>query len=297
MKILIVEDDLASREYLKNAIEIEGHEYKAAENGREGLEIFSEFKPDLVLCDIQMPIMDGLELLEAIRGKKSNSIFIMITAFSTEDYAVKAFHLGANNYIKKPVRQSDLIGLLQKYEAVVKNRKAVAPKVPGNLLHREFVLEFPTHTEMVPKVVDYLIQETGNLFSSDEKISIELGLVELFTNSIEHGNLEISFQEKSEALKNGKLERLYEDRLNDPKLASRKIRVQFEMIGSRCTWIIEDEGKGFDWKDIQSNIEEERLFDLNGRGIFICQFLFDELEYSGRGNQVRIKKTATPKKE
>ncbi|MCK5536823.1 MAG: response regulator, partial [Bacteroidales bacterium] len=284
MKILIVEDDLASREYLKNAIEIEGHEYKAAENGREGLEIFSEFKPDLVLCDIQMPIMDGLELLEAIRGKKSNSIFIMITAFSTEDYAVKAFHLGANNYIKKPVRQSDLIGLLQKYEAVVKNRKAVAPKVPGNLLHREFVLEFPTHTEMVPKVVDYLIQETGNLFSSDEKISIELGLVELFTNSIEHGNLEISFQEKSEALKNGKLERLYEDRLNDPKLASRKIRVQFEMIGSRCTWIIEDEGKGFDWKDIQSNIEEERLFDLNGRGIFICQFLFDELEYSGRGN-------------
>jgi anti-sigma regulatory factor (Ser/Thr protein kinase) len=214
----------------------------------------------------------------------------MITAFSTEDYAVKAFHLGANNYIKKPVRQSDLIELLQKYDAIIKNRRAIVARVPGNLLHREFIIEFPTHTEMVPKVVDYLINETGNLFSSDDKISIELGLVELLTNAIEHGNLEISFQEKSEALKAGKLEQLYEDRLANSKMAARKVRVQFEMTRNMCTWIIEDEGVGFDWKSLQMDIEQERLFDLNGRGIFICKFLFDEIEYFGKGNQVRIKK-------
>ncbi len=293
MKILIVEDDLASREYLKNAIEIEGHEYRAAENGKEGLEFFTEFKPDLVLCDIQMPVMDGLELLEAIRTKKANSIFIMITAFSTEDYAVKAFHLGANNYLKKPVRQADLLELLQKYDAIIKNRKAIIPKVPGTLLHREFVLEFPTHTDMIPKVVDYLIQETGNIFSSDERISIELGLVELLTNSLEHGNLEISFQEKSQALQDAKLEQLYEDRLNDPTFFGRKISVQFRMNRKECEWLITDEGKGFDWKSLQSDIQEERLFDLNGRGVFICQFLFDEIDYLGNGNQVRIKKAAS----
>ncbi len=290
MKILIVEDDLASREYLKNAIEIEGHEYRAAEDGKEGLEIFTEFKPDLVLCDIQMPIMDGLELLEAVRAKKSNAIFIMITAFSTEDYAVKAFHLGANNYLKKPVRQADLLELLQKYDAIIKNRKAIAPKVPGTLLHREFVLEFPTHTDMIPKVVDYLISETGNLFSSDERISIELGLVELLTNSLEHGNLEISFDEKSKALQEGKLDQLYENRLQNPELANRKIIVSFRMNPQLAEWLIEDEGKGFDWKALQNDIQQERLFDLNGRGIFICQFLFDELEYLDKGNKVRIKK-------
>ena len=295
MKILIVEDDLASREYLKNAIEIEGHEYQAAENGKEGLEFFAEFKPDLVLCDIQMPIMDGLELLEAVRAKKSNSIFIMITAFSTEDYAVEAFHLGANNYLKKPVRQADLLELLQKYDTIIKNRKAIIPKVPGNLLHREFVLEFNTHTENIPRVVDYLITETGNLFTSDERISIELGLVELLTNSLEHGNLEISFEEKSNALQEGVLNKLYEDRLSNPKFLERKIRVNFRMNNSQAEWLIEDEGKGFDWKALQNDIQEERLFDLNGRGIFICQFLFDELEYMGKGNKVRILKRSSKK--
>jgi len=295
MKILIVEDDLASREYLKNAIEIEGHEYRAAENGKEGLEFFSEFKPDLLLCDIQMPIMDGLELLEAVRAKKSNSIIIMITAFSTEDYAVEAFHLGANNYLKKPVRQAELLDLLQKYDTIIKNRKAIIPKVPGDLLHREFVLEFNTHTENIPRVVDYLITETGNLFTSDERISIELGLVELLTNSLEHGNLEISFDEKSNALQDGVLNKLYEDRLSNPTFLARKIRVNFRMNQARAEWLIEDEGKGFDWKALQNDIQEERLFDLNGRGIFICQFLFDELEYMDKGNKVRILKRCSNK--
>lgn len=294
MKILIVEDDLASREYLRNAIEMEGHDYRIAVNGSEALDIFIDFKPELILCDIQMPVMDGLELLETVRSRKSNAIFVMLTAFSTEEYAIRAFHLGANNYIKKPIRQNELLDLLTKYERIIKNRRIGNPEIPGRLSMREMKLHFKSGDGALPKVVDFLLGETGALFSNDEKISIELGLMELITNAVEHGNLEISSSEKQVAQQNGEFEDLVQNKLKNTVLANREVSIHFVMNEEYCEWIISDEGNGFNWRDLQNNLQEDRLYDLSGRGIFICQFLFDEMEYLGNGNTVRVRKNFYP---
>ena len=92
MKILIVEDDQSSRIYLENLLELNGYKFRSAVNGIEGLNYFEEYDPDIVISDIQMPIMDGLELLEAIRDKKSNTIVIITTAYGNENYAIQALH-------------------------------------------------------------------------------------------------------------------------------------------------------------------------------------------------------------
>jgi len=294
MKILIVEDDLASREYLRNAIEMEGHDYRIAVNGSEALDIYVDFKPELILCDIQMPVMDGLELLETVRSRKSNSIFVMLTAFSTEEYAIRAFHLGANNYIKKPIRQNELLELLTKYERIIKNRRIGNPEIPGRLSKRELKLHFKSEDGSMPKVVDFLLSETADLFSNDEKISIELGLMELLTNAVEHGNLEITSPEKQLASQNGEFEELLQKKLQNKNLAEREVTVHFLMNEEYCEWIIMDQGNGFNWQEMQSNLQEDRLYELNGRGVFICQFLFDEMEFQGNGNTVRVRKNFFP---
>lgn len=135
MKVLIVEDDPASRKYLLDTVVTEGHDTRASENGEIGLKVYNEFKPDLVLSDIQMPVMDGLKLLEAIREQSNDVIVVIITAFGTEEYAMKALRLGATNYMPKPVRHGELLPLLRKYNSVIENR-TVETEILGMIVQR-----------------------------------------------------------------------------------------------------------------------------------------------------------------
>ena len=293
MKILIVEDDNSSRMYLENLIELNGYDYKSASNGMEGLNIFDTFNPDIVITDIQMPVMDGLEMLETIRSKKSETIIIITTAYGSENYAIQALHLGANNYLKKPVAGYDLLPLLKKYEKI-KFGKNIDNYKQGKVLSKRFKIEFKTSIKNIPNIVDNILNQSSGPYEENERINVELGLVELITNALEHGNLEISAQEKINALNENRLEELYFEKENKPELSSRKLTVTFTMDTESCEWIIEDQGNGFDWKNIKDPTKDDNILELSGRGIFISGFLFDELEYSGRGNIVRAKRYFNP---
>ncbi|MEA2042561.1 MAG: response regulator [Bacteroidota bacterium] len=288
MKILVVEDDTSSRIYLENLLEVNDYECKSAANGIEGLNLFEEYKPDVVLTDIQMPIMDGLELLESLHEIDPGVIVIITTAYGTENYAIQALHLGANNYLKKPVTAYDLLPLLKKYESILEN-KAEPVGLPGKTLERSLKIEFDTNlfsVNNVPKIVDKILIESDCKAIEDNKVNVELGLAELITNALEHGNLEISYQQKKTALDEHSLEVLYEEKLAIPELKQRKLRVTFCSTPKYFQWVIKDEGAGFDWEKIPDPTSDDTIMELNGRGVFISKFLFDSLEYNDTGNEV-----------
>ena len=289
MKILIVEDDFPSREYLINLIGLEGYDLKAAENGKEGLEIYKYYQPDVIISDIQMPYMDGLEFLSAVREDKSDTIFIITTAFGSEDYAIEALRRGANNYLKKPIRKNSLVSLLKKYQSLVEGHK-LAKKAEGKILEKDILLEFKTNISHIPAIISQLISEIGVQLDDSEITNIELGLDELITNALEHGNLGITFDEKVEASNNNTMLELYNEKMKNEEYARRKLRVHYKLRPGYCEWIIEDEGSGFDWRMIPDPTQTSQLMELNGRGIFITHFLFDEMEYMGKGNIVRVRK-------
>lgn len=290
MKVLIVEDDSASRFFLESLLSANKFDFKSAANGIEGLNIFEEYQPDIILSDIQMPVMDGFELLEAIRDKKSDTIIIIITAFGTENYAIQALHLGANNYLKKPISSQELLRLLKKYQAII-TCKYSPDALPGRLVNRKFTFEFNTEFNKIPKIVDKIIVESYLEIDDNEKVNVELGLVELITNAIEHGNLNIDYFEKQKALDDGTFSELYNERMNNPVFKNRIITVDFIEDSEKYQWTITDEGNGFDWHQLPDPTDEQHILQLNGRGIFISKFLFDKIEYFGNGNVV----TATKK--
>jgi YesN/AraC family two-component response regulator len=289
MKILVVEDDFGSREFLISLIKLEGYDVRQAVNGEEGLQVYKEYSPNLIICDIQMPKMDGLEMLSRLRDEKQDVIFIITTAFGSEDYAIEALRLGANNYLKKPIDKKSLIGLIKKYQAIIESH-LLAQKAEGRVIEKTLKTEFDTDFSHIPAIVSQLMSEITLKFNDTDKTNIELGLDELIANSIEHGNLEISFEDKVLASDSNKMLELYSQRMKIPEIAQRKILVEFVQKMNYCEWIITDEGKGFDWKAIPDPTQGAQLMELNGRGIFITNFLFDELEYMGKGNKVRIKK-------
>ncbi len=289
MNILLVEDDASSRLYLENLLEINNYTFFSAENGIEGLNLFDEHNIDLVISDIQMPIMDGLELLEAIREKKSNTIVIITTAFGTENYAIKALHLGANNYLKKPVSGNDLLPILKKYESIISNR-SYKGVLPGKILEKKSKLEFFSTISGIPKIVDRILIESACNYKDSDKTNVELGLVELITNAVEHGNMNISYNQKKEALDNNELDKLFNEKLANSEIRQKKIIVDFCRTPNSCEWTITDEGNGFDWQTLPDPTGEQTILELNGRGIFISNFLFDSLEYYGKGNIVKATK-------
>jgi CheY-like chemotaxis protein len=292
MKILIVEDDPGLREYLKDTMKAEGHQTQVAENGLHGLESYKKFEPDLVISDIQMPGMNGLELLESIRNSNTETIVVMITAYGSEEYAMQALHLGANNYFKKPVRHAELLPLLRKYDRLVKNRAIVQP-ILDMIVRQELTIQFENRVELLPGIIEHLVLVTGNTLSKVDGLGVRLGLFELLTNAVEHGNLEITYEEKTNALKSRALTALYAERLSDPVLAARKVTVEFTLEPAMCEWVISDEGKGFDWRQALRNISNtSALLEEHGRGILIAQHQFDHLEYLDVGSVVRVRKLA-----
>lgn len=291
MKILIVEDEAPIRLLLAKTVQSMGHQAEVAEDGTSGLEKFKTFEPDIVLTDILMPNMDGLELLEKIRKISADAVVIIVSAHGTADYTLKALQLKANDYIMKPFRPRQLKEYLDKYEPILKSR-TIEQEILGMFTKREFILHFSNDLDLIGRLADKLMQETYNTIPKDCRLGVHLGLVEILTNSIEHGNLEITFDEKKNALEQegGSWRELIQSRLSDARLKSRQTEIRFLMSQDSCEWTITDEGNGFDWNNLPDQSDPEVLLAANGRGIILARLQFDELEYNQKGNQVRVKK-------
>ncbi|KAB0671139.1 sigma-54-dependent Fis family transcriptional regulator [Oryzomonas sagensis] len=107
-KILIIDDDTSLRRVLEYNLQEAGYQVVAAAGGEEGLRLFGEETPALVITDMKMPGMDGLQVLKAVKERSPETLVMIITAFGTVDIAVEAMKLGAYDYITKPFNRDEL---------------------------------------------------------------------------------------------------------------------------------------------------------------------------------------------
>lgn len=118
-KILLIEDEVQLGQIVKDSLEMRGFEMLYAEDGKEGLKLYHEHHPDVVVLDIMMPNMDGFSVTTEIRKEDKTTPIIFLTAKSQTADVVKGFELGANDYLKKPFSMDELIvrikALLQRY--------------------------------------------------------------------------------------------------------------------------------------------------------------------------------------
>src|SRR3954471_19084961 len=103
-RVLVVDDEESIREFLEIMLRKEGYEVTCAEDGQKALELIKKKSFDLVISDLQMPNMTGIELLRHVKDQYPDILFMMITAFGTTETAVEAMKLGAYDYITKPFK-------------------------------------------------------------------------------------------------------------------------------------------------------------------------------------------------
>ncbi|HVQ36016.1 MAG TPA: sigma-54 dependent transcriptional regulator, partial [Pyrinomonadaceae bacterium] len=133
--LLIVDDELGMRQFLSHLFQREGHGVRAAASAREAIEFLRELPADLIISDVRMPDMNGIELLRATRELLPNVEVIMMTAFANVDTAREAFMLGAYDFIQKPfdndllketvARALEKISLIKEKEALLEENKVL----------------------------------------------------------------------------------------------------------------------------------------------------------------------------
>ncbi len=142
---------------------------------------------------------------------------------------------------------------------------------------------------------DVAFRVTRNLkryFDADSVELIRLAFVEVLINAIEHGNLEISYHEKTEALKTRNYFDFITGRQADPSYRDRKVRVDSILNDKEAVYIVEDDGAGFDFAGF---LEREMVgadlgYRLHGRGLMMAKKIFDEIEFNEKGNRIRMVK-------
>jgi two-component system response regulator AtoC len=125
MKLLVIDDEPGLRQSLHLILTDEGHVVTGAPDGASGLERALEGAFDAILCDIRMPVMDGLEFLRAYRSAGGAALVIMMSAYGSEDAAVEAMKRGAYDYIPKPFRADEVVLVLRKAEERERLRREV----------------------------------------------------------------------------------------------------------------------------------------------------------------------------
>jgi DNA-binding NarL/FixJ family response regulator len=150
-RILVIEDQAPMRRNIALMLEMEGFEVHAAENGRVGVELALELRPDLVICDVMMPELDGHGVIQTLRAEEATATvpFIFLTARSDKGDVRIGMNFGADDYLVKPVVREDLLAAV---EARLARAEAVAARVQAEVAANGggFHPDFSTHEPLIP---------------------------------------------------------------------------------------------------------------------------------------------------
>lgn len=285
--VLAVDDEPLNLLILTEALEEAGYDYVTAENGTDALALL-EAEPkkfEAVLLDRMMPDLDGMEVLARMKAHEQLARLpvILQTACAAKGEIEEGLQAGAYYYLAKPFEYKAAVEVVRAAIADYRRYRRVrdAAAVP---IHTLRYLDKGTFSFTNLAQARDLAASLANVIDDGEQMAIGLG--ELFINAVEHGNLGITYKEKSTLNAKGEWEAEVNRRLMLAENFHKKVVVEFERGEDEVRFLVHDQGQGFHWQRFLE-ISSERAFDSHGRGIAMARMMsFDSLEYLGCGNTV-----------
>lgn len=286
--ILIVDDEPFNVRILAEYLSLADYQAETASDGLIAWELLSAHpeRYDAVLLDRMMPNMNGMEVLAKMKAhpQLKQLPVIMQTAAASKQDILDGLKAGAYYYLTKPFEHDMLMSIVctavndyQRYHQLQQDLMKTS-RLLLLLNNAEFLFSSLKDARDLARLLASVCPEPS--------VAI-LGLSELLINAIEHGNLEITYDEKTHLNNEGVWEQEVDRRLMLPEYQLRKAIVRFQRLPGGLSFEILDEGKGFDWEHYLE-MRPERVFDNHGRGIAMAKMLsFSQLEYLGKGNHVR----------
>lgn len=292
--VLVVDDSQVDRRLVGGLLSRTGeYEVVFAEDGRDGLQRIELDIPDVVLTDLHMPELNGLELVEAIKTDFPLIPVVLMTAQGSEELAVEALRRGAAGYVTKRRIGDDLVSTLERvFEAVTVDHGQI--RLQARIVKSETSYELPNDSALVQAMVQSIREmlTAMRVFPENDRLRIGIALEEALLNGMYHGNLEISSDLRS--LDGQAYEKLARERAGQSPYLQRRLHVDVKLHSGEARFVVRDEGPGFNPSSLPDPTEPDFLERPSGRGVLLMMSFMDEVEFNSVGNEVTMVKRVPP---
>jgi CheY-like chemotaxis protein len=299
-KILVADDSLVDQRLAGKLLEKHADRFQTepqeqltllyAHDGKEALDCIAREMPDLVLTDLQMPEMNGLELVEAVRSRFPTVAVILMTAHGSEEIAIQALQAGAASYVPKRNLATDLSDTAVDVLAVAGAKRHRQRLLDECWRRTETHFLLPNDLSHIAPLIGHLQDNLKRMNLCDENglIRMAVALREALSNAILHGNLEVS-SELREA-NDSRYHDLIRQRQQQEPYDDRHVHIVARETGSEARYVIRDEGPGFDTGNLPDPTDPANLEKVSGRGLFLIRTFMDEVYHNPTGNEITMVK-------
>ncbi len=295
--ILVVDDSPTQLRQIQMVLENEGFAVRTVNRGSLALDSVRSETPILVITDLQMPEMDGFELVAAVRQLAPSTPVIVTTAQGSEEIIAKVLRHGASSYVPKRDIQSELIPVVRQVMSINEIGLSVR-RVAKFAVESSIKLCLETDESLVPSVIARLELPLAelDLFDEGERMQIAMALDESLLNAIVHGNLEVS-SDLREIDDGEPYVALIQKRKQEEPYRSRRVMVSLQATTTQASITIRDDGPGFDTSCLRDPTEPDNLELCGGRGLLLINSFMDEVIHNEAGNEITmIKRKCTSQK-
>lgn len=293
--ILVVDDSLVDMRIAGGLLERHaGWTVRYARHGREAIDRCEDFLPDIIVTDLQMPEMNGLELVEWVRTELPLIPVVLMTAAGSEQIAVAAIDSGASSYVPKNLLAEELVVTVTRVLAANQEQRGHR-RILNALSSIHYTLS--NDLELLSAAVRELRQLARDrwLFSERDTLRFATAVDEALVNAYFHGSLQIDRQLRIEDA--SRYYDLAEERRTQQPYADRRIQLQMDIEAEQVRVRVRDDGPGFDASELPDSTAPGFLERATGRGIVLMQTFMDEVSFNDPGNEVTLVKRRAPRSD
>ena len=289
-KVLLVDDSETDRalfiELLRTNSDLET---SGCDNGEEAVKILQAEVPDIVVTDMRMPKMDGLELVTWVRTHRPETPVVLVTGVGSESLATKALRAGAAGYVPKSDAHEQLRPTIE-HLLELKLARSDEGRLADSVVALRYELKLRNDETLIPGVLDLVCQRIETYSQSDPSsiMQVKVAVEHALHNAIYHGNLEIGHELEADPRKRQTRARA---RCQEEPYRSRHVFVSFQVEPGEVRCVIRDEGAGFDVKEVSSLGLSRSLRGDSGHGLFLMWAFMDKVAFDKTGNSVTLVKS------
>jgi CheY-like chemotaxis protein/anti-sigma regulatory factor (Ser/Thr protein kinase) len=262
-----------------------------ADNGQTAVAMIRDISPDIVVTDLQMPEMDGMQLCKIGREKFPHIPIILITGKGSERLAVEALHAGAASYVPKNALAETLVDTVQQM-LVLKEKDKSKDRLMHYTTNCRYQFKMESDATLIPPLVDFVCSSMKLMHLGDttQIRHVAIAIEEALLNAIYHGNLELrDISPRGVRIsENGEVADLIESRLKVEPYKDRTILFGMDLARNKAQFVIRDGGPGF---DVQEFVHARRGQDMSNekqRGLTLIRNFMDDVSFNETGNEIRM---------
>jgi DNA-binding NarL/FixJ family response regulator len=282
--LLLLESDDGVQEMVQSIVLDHDLAMHTAYNMEDALRLLAKSKTFVFAFNLELIPNDPIEFARKLKHEFPELPVLAIVGEQFQGQMIALLQAGVYACLAMPLQVSELSYSISKIIA-----NSTETYNPFAMRYEERTLIMPNDFSLVMQVSKSLVD--GALpVNEKNRYHIILGLSEIINNAIEHGNLGITFEEKSTALKASCFYPLAIERSQKEPYKDRVVTVRSRIFPNlrRIEFFIADQGQGFDWRTLPNPKDKENILNRNGRGIMMARYAFDEIIYNETGNEVTL---------